>query len=54
MSEYYRFDIPLCERNALLTAEDLQQYRDPLMRGHAGIDGQVPDERTADDPHPIA
>jgi hypothetical protein len=38
MSGYYRFDIPLCERNALRTAENLQQYRDPRMRGHAGID----------------
>ena len=40
MSEYYRFDIPLCERNALLTAEDLQQYRDPLMRGALGFSGE--------------
>jgi hypothetical protein len=26
-----RFDILLCERSALLTAEDLQQHRDPLV-----------------------
>jgi hypothetical protein len=39
MSEYHCFDIPLCERNALLTAEDLQQHRDPLGPGQAGING---------------
>jgi hypothetical protein len=37
MSGHHRFDIPLCERNALRTAEDLQQHRDPFVRGHAGV-----------------
>jgi hypothetical protein len=45
-SAYHCFDLPLCERNALLTAEDLQQHRDPFVRGHAGIDCQMPFERT--------
>jgi hypothetical protein len=41
MSGYYRFDIPLRERDTLRPAEDLQQHRDPLIPGHAGIGRQM-------------
>src|SRR6266508_1082518 len=45
VSGHDRFDIPLCERSALLTAEDLQQHRNPLGPGQASIHRQMPAER---------
>jgi hypothetical protein len=54
VSGHDRFDIPLCERNALRTAEDLQQYRDPLTRGHAGIDRQMPTEWAGQNSYAVA
>jgi hypothetical protein len=54
MSGYYRFDIPLCERDALRTAEDLQQHRDPFEPGHPTIDSKMPTERTRQDFDAIA
>jgi hypothetical protein len=54
MSGHQHSNVPICKRNTLLSAEHLQQHRDSLMPGHAGVDRQMSPERTGQDPYAVA
>jgi hypothetical protein len=50
----YRLDIAPGECDPLLATENLQQHRDPLVCGHAGIDRQMAPKRIGQQADPVA